>query len=345
MTQSPHVLVTGGAGYIGSHVVRALLEHGWAPVVLDDLSTGHRQSVPDTVDFVRGSIGDRQALDRLFTTKQIRSVVHLAAATYVEESVRAPERYYYTNVAEALGLLESMAAHGVDRIVFSSSCTVYGIPAEVPVTEASALRPINPYGCTKAIFEQMLRDFHVAHGLQWVALRYFNAGGADAEGDIGEDHRPEPHLVPRILQSVLHRCVAGVSAPAEPLTVYGSDYPTRDGTCVRDYVHVVDLADAHVRALEYLDAGEQPIAINLANEEGLSVLEVVHACQEVTGYEIPYVFSGRRHGDAPELIGDARLAGKVLGWKARCSELRHIIETAWRWHSTHPHGYRNQGEP
>jgi UDP-glucose 4-epimerase len=327
------VLVCGGAGYIGSVVVRDLLAAGRTPVVLDDLSTGHRQAVPDGVRFVRARIGDRRALDTLFRAFDVDCVIHLCAHAYVHESVVEPARYYRNNVAESLTLLEAMLSHDVRRIVFSSSCAVYGEPAGGALREDCPRAPISPYGHTKAIFEQILSDFERAYGLRWMALRYFNAAGALEGGEIGEDHSPETHLIPLVLRRALP------GAPDDPVCIFGDDYDTPDGTCIRDYIHVLDLADAHIRAVEHLESDRSSLALNLANGKGFSVREVLRACEAVTGRRLPCRVQPRRPGDPSVLIGDASRAAQVLGWKPTYQELDDIVRTAWQWHRSHPKGY------
>ena len=337
------VLLCGGAGYIGSHLVRYLLDTDWAPVVVDDFSAGHREAVPEGVEVVRASVGDRQSLDELFGRYDFHGVVHLCANAFVGESVENPRKYYRNNIANGLVLLEAMLDHDVRQIVFSSSCAVYGYPLNVPIEEDCPAAPISPYGQTKAMFEQILRDFGDAYGLKWAALRYFNASGALKGGEIGEDHDPETHLVPLVLRQVLQHEQPGLfESDRRVLRVFGDDYNTQDGTCVRDYIHVTDLADAHHLALDYLAEGGESVALNLGNEHGFSVLDIISVCEEVAGREIRYEKAERRPGDPDELIGDARLAKKVLGWTTKHSSIQNIIETAWDWHRQHPRGYQSQ---
>ncbi len=345
MISDKRVLICGGAGYIGSHVVRALRQSGRVPVVVDDLSAGHRASVPEDVELVTASVGDRAALDRVFATRDFETVIHLCANIDVGESVSNPGKYYRNNIANGLILMEAMIDHDVRQFVFSSSAAVYGHPERIPIDENCRVRPVNPYGRTKAFFEEMIRDFGHAHGLRWISLRYFNAAGAAADGDIGEDHRPETHLVPLVLRQALARPGGdGHGGHGEPLRVFGDDYETPDGTCIRDYIHVMDLADAHLLALEYLAAGGEPIALNLGNERGFSVLEVIRACEDVAGCEIPFETAPRRPGDPDRLVADAALARRVLNWQPRRSDIANVIRTAWRWHSRHPDGYGDSRE-
>ena len=333
------ILVCGGAGYIASHVTRTLLDAGHTPVIVDDLSTGHRPSVPDGVKLHAISIGDRSALDEVFAQHDIAAVMHFCASAYVGESVENPRKYYHNNIVNSLGLLETMLDHGVKEIVFSSSCAVYGHPERVPIDEDCRMAPISPYGRTKAIFEQILGDFETAYGLRSVSLRYFNAAGALPDASIGEDHEPETHLIPLVLRQALRAVYPERLANIPTLAVFGDDYETSDGTCIRDYVHVVDLAIAHVLALDYLAAGQPSAAMNLANQKGFSVLEVIDACRQVTGQEIPYEVAPRRAGDPPELIGRTDLAHRLLGWRAECSDIETIVQTAWHWHRQHPEGF------
>ena len=334
MSQEPSqsvVLVCGGAGYIGSHVVRSLIEAGRTPVVVDDFSAGHRQAVPDGVTVCEASVGDRAALDGVFAAHDVAAVMHFCAHTYVGESVTDPRKYYRNNVANGLTLLEAMLDHDVRRFVFSSTAAVYGLPENVPIDEDSPIAPINPYGATKAMFERVLADFDAAYGLRWTALRYFNAAGAMPDGSIGEDHDPETHLIPLVL--------AAAAGDRPALKVFGDDYDTPDGTCVRDYVHVLDLAAAHVAALDYLAAGGAPVAMNLGNGAGFSVLEIIDACRRVTGLEIPYESAPRRAGDPPTLVAKSDRARETLAWHPTYTDIDAIVETAWTWRQSHPNGY------
>lgn len=303
--QRRSVLVCGGAGYVASHVVPALLEAGLTPVVVDDLSTGHRPAVSEGVQLHVGSVGDRPAMDEIFGRHDVAAVMHFCAHIDVGESVQDPRKYYHNNIANGLVLLEAMIDHGVRQLVFSSSCAVYGLPQRLPIDEDSPVVPISPYGRTKAMFEQILTDYECAYGLRWVALRYFNAAGAMPDGSIGEDHRPETHLIPLVLGQALRSAHPGTLPDGPPLQVFGNDYDTPDGTCIRDYVHVLDLASAHVRALDYLAAGETSAAMNLGNQTGCSVLEMIDACRQVTGQEINYKIAPRRPGDPPRLVAQA----------------------------------------
>jgi UDP-glucose-4-epimerase GalE len=327
------ILVAGGAGYIGSHTVLLLRERGQEVVVLDDLSEGHAAALRG-VPLERGSVEDRAFVEDVFRRRRIRAVFHFAARCYVGESVTDPGRYYRQNVLGTLNLLQAMVAHGVEQIVFSSTCATYGEPQRVPITEDEPQRPINPYGETKLVCERMLRDFGRAHGLRSLALRYFNAAGADPEGRLGEDHDPETHLIPLVIGAAL--------GTRPPLTVFGADYPTPDGTCIRDYIHVTDLAEAHVLGLEAMQRAGRGFgcrAYNLGNEQGTSVLDVLRAVAAVSGREVPHRMGPRRPGDPPRLVGSSARARDELGWRPRLGDVRTIVETAWRWHAAHPGGY------
>lgn len=326
-----NVLVVGGAGYIGSHAVKMLEEAGHEVWVYDNLSRGHREAVR-AEKLVIGDVADRAKLVATMRQNRIDAVMHFAAFALVNESVTDPALYYRNNVIAALELLDAMREAEVMRIVFSSTTATYGEPATVPIPETTPQHPINPYGFTKLVIEQALADYAAAYGLAYAALRYFNAAGADPSGNIGEDHEPESHLIPIVLQVALGQ--------REKITVYGDDYPTPDGTCVRDYIHVCDLGDAHLRALERLQAGKG-ICLNLGTGRGTSVREIVEACREVTGHRIPETMGSRRAGDPPELIADARRAKTELGWVPKYQDVRSIVETAWNWHQNHPHGYRS----
>lgn len=324
------VLICGGAGYIGSHAVRALRAQGREVVVLDNLLTGHRQSLPADVPFVEGDMRDPALLDAVFGRYAVDGVLHFAASSLVGESMQLPLAYFSNNVHGMQTLLEAMVRHGVARIVFSSSAAVYGEPDSVPITEDAPLRPGNPYGESKRIMETMMRWAAVAHGLRYVSLRYFNVGGAVADGSIGEDHRPESHLIPLILQVPLGR--------RPHIIINGDDYDTPDGTCIRDYVGVEDLIEAHVLALRHLEAGGESAVFNLGSEQGFSVRQMVDAARRVTGHPLPVVMGGRRPGDPARLVASSRRVGRVLGWRPRQS-VEEIIASAWRWHSSHPDGF------
>ena len=317
-----NVLVVGGAGYIGSHMVKLLLDRGHGVTTLDDLSGGHREAVLGG-EFVRGDVGDAAALDALFARQRFDGVMHFASFIQVGESVREPAMYYRNNVGNTLRLLEAMAQHGVRRFIFSSTAAVFGEPDYTPIDEAHARRPINPYGRTKAMVEDALADFDHAYGLKSVSLRYFNAAGADPDGFLGEAHSPETHLIPLVLQA------AAGTRPA--IAVFGRDYPTPDGTCVRDYIHISDLCEAHLLALERLAAGAPSAAYNLGNGAGFSVQEVISTAGRVTGRAVPVQDAPRRAGDPAVLVADSRLASSELGWRPRYAALDLIVEHAWRW--------------
>ncbi len=328
MTQ--RVLVTGGAGYIGSVVVDQLLDRGYKVVILDDLSNGHRQAVARGASFIQGEVGNRELIESVFAAEGIEAIVHLAAFALVAESVAQPQKYVTNNVTAARVLLEAAARAKVRRFVFSSSCAVYGHPAKVPTTEDSPQAPVNPYGETKRDFERLLADVGPRNGMGVVSLRYFNASGATAR--LGEDHDPETHLIPNVLAAALGKRAA--------LEIYGTDYPTPDGTAVRDYVHVTDIADAHLRALDAKLDGGSAVAVNLGTGTGRSVREIVEAARRVTGRDVPTVERPRRPGDPPELVAAVGRAATLLGWRPSHSSLDEILSSAWQWHQTHPQGYR-----
>ena len=324
------VLVSGGAGYIGSHVVRQLQRSGHEPVVLDNLSKGHRQAVKDAA-LVEADLLDRDGLARCFAEHRVDAVMHFAARSLVGESMQVPYEYYENNVVGSLNLGKAAMDAGVDKFIFSSTAAVYGEPDEVPIPETAAKAPLNVYGRTKLMIENMLEDFSNIYGLRYKALRYFNAAGADAEGDIGEDHDPETHLVPIIFQYVNGR--------RDRLRVFGDDYDTPDGTCIRDYVHVTDLADAHLLALEDLARGGKSCAYNLGSEAGYSVLEIIRAASEVVGRPIDYDIAPRRPGDPAKLVASSAKIKAELGWQPRFG-IRDILASAWRFHKAHPDGYK-----
>ncbi len=316
------VLVVGGAGYIGSHACLALAEAGFTPVVFDNLHRGHRQAV-QWGPLVEGDIRDAAALDTAFATHRPVAVMHFAALSEVGESVKQPYEFYSNNVCGTLALLQAMARAGCGLIVFSSTCATYGLPETVPIPEDHPQRPINPYGATKLAVEAMLRDAGPAVGLRSAVLRYFNAAGADPQARIGELHQPETHLIPLVLQVA--------AGQRDAIRVFGNDYPTPDGTCLRDYIHVCDLADAHLLALRHLLAGGDSLALNLGNGAGYSVREVIEAARAVTGHAIPAITEPRRPGDPPVLVGDAAKARAVLGWTPKHPDLAAQIADAWRW--------------
>lgn len=323
------ILITGGAGYIGSHAVRLFAERGHEIFVYDNLCRGHAEAVRGTTLIV-GDLADTPRLEDLLRTAEIDAVVNFAALTYVGESVKEPALYYRANLAGTLSLLEAMRRSDVRRLVVSSTAAVYGVPEKSPITEDQRLAPINPYGRSKLAVEWALADYAAAYGLGYAALRYFNAAGASPTGDLGEDHTPETHLIPLILQTALGQ--------RPYIEMFGEDYPTPDGTCIRDYVHVNDLADAHLLALEKIQPG-QGAAYNLGTGRGYSVKELIDACREVTGRPIEVRVGPRREGDPPELVASPAKAMRELGWQPRFTELREIIESAWRWHRSHPRGY------
>lgn len=317
------ILVAGGAGYIGSHMVKDLLRAGYPVVVLDNLSKGHRELVPGG-HFVEGDLGDAGLLDRLFSEHKIGAVMHFAAFSLVGESVSQPLAYYRNNVAHTVELLDAMFRHNVRHFIFSSTAAVYGEPISVPIDEDHPCHPTNPYGETKLAVEQLLADCARAHDLHYVALRYFNAAGADAEGGLGERHEPETHLIPLVLQVAIGERAS--------IQIYGDDYPTPDGTCLRDYVHVSDLTQAHLQALEALLAGAANGAYNLGNSKGYSVREVIDIARKVTGKAIAEQVTGRRPGDPAVLVADSTRIRATLGWQPRYEQLEAIISSAWRWH-------------
>ncbi|MFN9360442.1 MAG: UDP-glucose 4-epimerase GalE [Pseudanabaena sp.] len=319
------ILVTGGAGYIGSHTVKALQQVGYKVVILDHLVYGH-QDIAETLnaELIIGDTNDRALLDRLFSDRQISAVMHFAAYAYVGESVTQPDKYYRNNVVGTLTLLEAMVAANIKSFVFSSTCASYGVPQQIPITEDHPQSPINPYGATKLMVERILQDFDIAYGLKSVIFRYFNAAGADPAGAIGEDHNPETHLIPLVLQTAM-----GIR---EAITVYGSDYPTADGTCIRDYIHVTDLAEAHVLGLEYLLKGNKSEIFNLGNGNGFSVKEVIDAAKQITGKPINVVMGDRRAGDPPALVGSSDKARNILNWQPKYADLNLILQHACQWH-------------
>jgi UDP-glucose 4-epimerase len=327
----PTVLVTGGAGYIGSHAVLALQKAGYEAIVLDNLVYGHREIAEDVlkVKLIVGDTSDRALLDELFASHDIAAVMHFAAYAYVGESVSAPDKYYRNNVLGTLTLLEAMLAAKIETFVFSSTCATYGVPECVPITEDAPQRPINPYGKTKLMVEDILEDFDTAYDFRSVRFRYFNAAGADPSGQLGEDHNPETHLIPLVLLTALGK--------RESISIFGTDYSTPDGTCIRDYIHVSDLADAHVLGLEYLLKGGETAAFNLGNGNGFSVKEIIDAARSVTEREIKAVECDRRPGDPPMLVGSAAKAKQILGWQPQFNDIREIIAHAWQWHQ-HRHG-------
>ncbi|TDU71323.1 UDP-glucose 4-epimerase [Prosthecobacter fusiformis] len=324
MASKGTLLVTGGAGYIGSHTVRHLLALGEKIVVLDNLVFGHREALPmDKVTFVHGDMSDAALLEDLFTDHQPEAVLHFAAYAYVGESVTDPLKYYRNNLAAPLVLLETMQRHNCKHFIFSSTCATYGNPVYVPMDEDHPQAPVNPYGASKWMLERVLKDCDHAWGLKAVFLRYFNASGCDPAGEIGEDHDPETHLIPRILMAA--------TGEIENITVFGTDYPTPDGTCIRDYIHVNDLASAHALALDYLRAGGLTTPVNLGTGRGFSVNEIIKTAEAVTGKSIPVLYGPRRAGDPPELICQPAKAKAVLGWEALHKDPQEHIESAWKW--------------
>lgn len=321
-----HVLVVGGAGYIGSHMVKLLCQRGFEVTVLDNLSAGHRDAVKGG-RFVLGDLGDQDLLDTLFRTSHFHGVLHFASYIQVGESVREPAKYYLNNVFKTQYLLDTMIAHRVKHFIFSSTAAIFGEPLRIPIDEDHPKNPINPYGRSKWMVEQILSDYEIAYGLKAICLRYFNAAGADPDGELGERHEPETHLIPLVLQAAAGR--------RSHITVFGTDYDTPDGTCIRDYVHVSDLCEAHLLALQRLWGGADSTAFNLGNGNGFSVREVIKTSQVVTGREIPVIYDERRSGDPARLVADCGRARTELGWNPRYTDLRDIVAHAWRWESSH----------
>lgn len=317
------ILVCGGAGYIGSHVNKLLNRKGYETIVLDNLVYGHREAVKWGA-FVKRDLSKEEDIESVFQVYKIDAVLHFAAFAYVGESVEFPEKYYFNNVVNTLNLLKVMRRYGCDKIIFSSTCATYGEPDSVPITEEQRQKPINPYGMTKLMVERIFRDYGKAYGLHYVVLRYFNAAGADTEGEIGESHRPETHLIPLVLDAA--------AGKRKDIKVFGADYDTPDGSCVRDYIHVLDLAEAHVLALRYLEQGGRSDFFNLGNERGTSVLEVIQAVKKVTGKDFTVTYADRRPGDPAILVGSSKKAERVLGWKANYPDIEEIVAHAWKWY-------------
>ncbi len=330
MSQGDTILVVGGAGYIGSHCLFELRRRGFKTLCYDNLSEGHRAACGET-PLIEGSLDDEARLDQLFKDHDVRAVFHFAANCYVGESVEDPEKYYFNNVASTLVLLRAMKRAGVMRFIFSSTAATFGNPVRDTIDESHPQDPINPYGRTKLMIEHILKDYHAAYGMEHVILRYFNAAGAVEGGAIGEDHEPETHLIPLILKVALGQ--------RDDIKIFGDDYDTPDGTCVRDYIHILDLADAHILGLKYLEDGGESTAFNLGNGTGYSVREVIDTVARVTGKEIRSEVVGRRAGDPAILIADYKRAQSILGWTPQFGDLETIVRTAWEWASSHPEGY------
>jgi UDP-glucose-4-epimerase GalE len=321
------VLVTGGAGYIGSHACKALSRAGYTPIAYDNLVYGHRQAVR-WGPLEEGDISDRARLEKVIARYKPQAVIHFAAFAYVGESVRAPSKYYRNNVVGSLTLLETLVGCKIKKIVFSSTCATYGLPQEsAAISEDHPQQPINPYGASKLMIERMLKDFDRAYGFRHVTLRYFNAAGADREGDVGENHDPETHLIPLVMQTALGR--------RSHVEIYGTDYPTHDGTAIRDYIHVTDLAEAHVKALRYVEEGGDSVMLNLGTGRGCSVREVIRYVEVVAATPISVREAPKRPGDPPVLVADARRAQEILSWRPLTSDMTEIISTAWDWHKSH----------
>lgn len=327
------ILITGGAGYIGSHTVRVLLEKGAQVVVLDSLVTGHRQAVPSEVPFYQGDICDAGLVKNIIGSHGVEAVIHFAARSLVGESMTKPDLYFYENTAKTNLFVSNLLHLGVNKIVFSSTAAVYGLPETVPIPEESPTNPINPYGLSKLMIEASFHWLEKAYGLKWVALRYFNAAGASLDGSIGEEHLPETHLIPLVLKAALGQ--------RDAIQVFGTDYKTPDGTCIRDYIHVLDLAEAHILALNALDQQINSGIFNVGTGQGYSVLQVINSAKKVTGIDIPVVEVGRRSGDPDVLIAKVDKIEKAFGLKARYSDLDTIISSAWKWHKNNPDGYKN----
>ncbi len=326
------ILVTGGAGYIGSHVVKELLRRGHKPIILDNLQTGHQKAVSNPL-LVKGDLSDQEETAKIFQLNSIDAVMHFAADCLVGESVENPEKYFNNNVKNGIKLIEIIGQFHVNKFVFSSSAAVYGEPREIPIPEEHSCAPTNPYGETKWVFERILQAFHDAGKLDFISLRYFNAAGAHPDGDLGEDHSPETHLIPLVIKSALN---------GSPIRVYGTDYNTPDGTCIRDYIHVVDLAHAHILALQKLEREDPSSIYNLGNGNGYSVREVIETVKKVTGRNVASINSPRRPGDPARLVASSDKIRKELGWTPKYPDLETIVQTAWEWHRNHPKGYNDR---
>lgn len=327
------VLVLGGAGYIGSHAVDTLVNEGYSVVVVDNLATGHRDAVNNQAKFYQGDILDSDFLNKVFQNEDIETVMHFAAFSIVPESMKKPLKYFKNNTSGMINLLEVMKNHHVDKIVFSSSAATYGVPKTLPITEDSPTNPINPYGESKLQMEKIMHWADEADGIKFVALRYFNVAGAKMDGSIGEDHHPETHLIPVILETALGN--------HDKLQIFGDDYQTKDGTNVRDYVHVLDLIDAHVLAMKYLQEKNESNIFNLGTSNGYSNLEILNSAKKVTGIDIPFEIGPRRIGDPDSLVAKSDKARKILNWQPKHESIDEIIESAWTWHQKHPNGYEN----
>lgn len=327
------VLVLGGAGYIGSHTVDRLVEAGEDVAVVDNLITGHRQSVNSKARFYEGDVRDKEFMNQVFDQENVEGVIHFAAFSIVPESMQEPLKYFDNNTGGVITLLEVMKDHDVKKIVFSSTAATYGEPKSVPISENADQEPTNPYGASKLMMEQIMHWCDVAYGIKFVALRYFNVAGAKADGSIGEDHHPETHLVPIILEVA--------AGKRDKLIIYGNDYDTDDGTCIRDYVHVMDLADAHILALNYLREGNNSQAFNLGSSTGFSNLEMLQAARKATGQPIPAEMGPRRAGDPSTLVAASQAAREILNWQPQYDDVESIIATAWQWTQTHPNGYED----
>ncbi len=325
------VLVSGGAGYIGSHMARMLAAGGQTPVVIDTLEYGHQQALPHQAVLIKGNIDDTALLTRVFAQQQITAVIHFAGYISVEESVRDPRRYFQNNLLASISLLETMAQFEVKKIIFSSTAAVYGNPRQVPIPEEHPKDPLNPYGLSKWCFEKLLGVYERQKGIRSISLRYFNASGAALAGDHGEAHEPETHIIPLAISAAL-----GVQ---KEFHLFGADYPTRDGSCIRDYIHIEDLCQAHLLALEALDSGHRSDVYNVGTGQGVSNKEVIATVKKAAGKDFPVIVKPRRPGDASELVADPAKLKKELGWSPKHSEINEIVATAWKWHSRHPHGY------
>lgn len=325
------ILVLGGAGYIGSHAVKMLLDAGETVGVVDNLETGHLAAVDTRAKFYNVDLRDLNAFESVFSENEVESIIHFSANSLVGESVSLPIKYFENNVAGAVNVLKLMEKYGVKRIVFSSTAAVYGEPKQVPILEDSETLPTSPYGESKLMMEKMFKWADLAHGIRFVSLRYFNVAGADQSGDIGEAHGVETHLIPLVLQVPLGK--------RKEITIFGDDYPTKDGTCIRDYIHVTDLIDAHMRALDYLRQGHGSEIFNLGSGDGFSVKEIIDVARKVTGHEIPAIIAARRAGDPSTLIASSEKAERLLGWKPKYNDVETIVKDAWNWHSKHPNGF------